>query len=306
MAERRAEALSPLDAATLWPQLHRLDTEVVATRNGETLLFNAGLAAIGIGRIPRLTRTLVVGVRSRLTYQGILVARELAGGAAWEVVSLRLGRDKDDETVSALLRETANEIPARGGRSVFMRYAEGSPHEDAIQRGGLIGFAHEDLLAPPPMTPRRPAPPFRAVARADRAAIFRLYCRAIAAEVRRHEAVTQQEFRAVLDTYACDEEFVLDGEGSLVAWSGAGGREGRVLCDPEAESAIIMAIDLVHTEVGRVGTLVLGQHQETEHRIALERGYTELGTRVVAARRLAALNPLKEALAVPVTSRVPN
>lgn len=305
MVDRRAEPLSPLDAATLWPQLHRLDTEVVATRNGEPLFHNAGLATVGIGRIPRFGRTIVVGVRARLTYQGVLVARELARGLAWEVVSLRIARDRDNATVTALLDAVAGEVPARNGRLLHMRYAEGSTHEDAIIRAGIHGYAREDLFAPP-ATGGAGATAFRPATRADRAAIFRLYCRAVPAVIRSHEAATQQEFRAVLDAYDCDEELVLDADGAVVAWAGAGGREGRLLCGPDAHAAIGPALELLDGRLGRHGTLVLGRHQESERRIALEQGYTELGTRVVAARRLAALSPVKEALAVPVTSGVPN
>lgn len=306
MADRRAEPLSPLDAATLWPQLRRLATEVVATRNGEPLFHSAGFASVGIGRIPRLARTIVVGVRTRLTYQGVLVARQLAGGLAWEIVSLRIARDRDNATVSALLDAISAEVVSRQGRIIFMRYAEGSTHEPAILRGGLGAYTREDLFAPPAPAAHRRTSRFRAATRADRAAIFRLYCRAVPAEIRRHEAATQPEFRAVLDTYDCDEEHVLDAEGAVVAWTGLGGREGRLLCGPDATAAIPAALDLIAESIGRQGTLVLSRHQEAEHRIAIEHGYTELGTRVVATRRLAVLNPMKEALAVPVASGVPN
>ena len=79
MSLPRADALSPIDAATLWPQLHRLKTEVIATRVGENMLLGAGLAATGLGHLPRLPRTLVLGIRRGLRYRGVLVARELAG-----------------------------------------------------------------------------------------------------------------------------------------------------------------------------------------------------------------------------------
>ena len=54
MSDLRADTLSPIDAATLWPQLHRLDTEVIATRGGENLLVTCGLAATGLTRLPRI------------------------------------------------------------------------------------------------------------------------------------------------------------------------------------------------------------------------------------------------------------
>ena len=83
MSELRAEPLSPIDAATLWPQLRRLATEVVATRAGENLLLSSGLAATGLTHLPRMPRTVVVGLRRGLNYRGVLVGRELAGGAGW-------------------------------------------------------------------------------------------------------------------------------------------------------------------------------------------------------------------------------
>ncbi|MDZ7726692.1 MAG: hypothetical protein U5Q44_00035 [Dehalococcoidia bacterium] len=308
MAELRAEPLSPLDAATLWPQLRRLGTEVVATRARDHAMRRAGLAATGFGQLPKLPRLSVAGVRRGLAYQGVLVARQLSQGSAWEIVSLRIAREKDDETITLLLDTAAGEAANRGGRQLFMRYAEGSPHERAMHGGGLDGFTREHLYAPLAGGPgdTSQAGAFRLAERADRHDIFRLYCRAVPEAVRRHEAVTQQEFRAVLDAFGCDEEYVLDSEGTLAAWVGVSDQEARILDAGWHPEAGDIALQVAGMHLGTSGVLVLGEYQEREHERALAHGYAELGTRVVAARRLAALNPLKEALAVPVTSRVPN
>ena len=70
MSELRAEPLSPIDTATLWPQLHHLATEVIATRGGENLLVSSGLAATGLTRLPRMPRTIVLGLK-RLGYDRV-------------------------------------------------------------------------------------------------------------------------------------------------------------------------------------------------------------------------------------------
>jgi hypothetical protein len=305
MSEHQAELLNPIDAAPLWAQSHRLGTEVVATRAGHHLLLRAAMAATGLGKLPMLPRTVVVGVRNGLNYRGVLVARRLAGGSAWEVVSLRIARDKDDDTIESLLQATAMEVAQRDGRTLFLRYAEGSPHEEPIRQGGLLVYTREQLYGPPD-TPRNHTTPMRPAGRADRAAVFRLYCQAVPEVVRRHEAITQHELRALLDLFECAHEYVLDGDGAPLAWAGIGEHEARIICQGGDDADAVAALDLVRARLDPSGTLVLGEYQHREQSLATERGFMPLGMRVVSARRLAALNPLKESLAVPATSRVPN
>jgi len=301
VSELSAEPLSPIDAATLWPQLGRLDTEVIATRGGENLLVTSGLAATGLTRLPRVPRTSVVGVRRGLGYRGVAVARELKGGAGWEVVSLRIARPKDDETVIALCEGVSQEVAQRGGRTAYLRYAEGSPHADALRKGGFYAYRLEHLYAVRP-TGRPGDTPFRNAGRADRHGIFRLYCRAVPEMVRRQEAPTQQDWRAVLDSFECSHEYVLDGPAGLAAWVGIGEREAYVLIDDPDGGVVDTTLDLVELQSARHGTLVVAEHQFPIETAAAERGYTALGVRLMCARRLALLNPLKEVVAVPTDS----
>lgn len=303
MSELRADPLSPIDAATLWPQLGRLNTEVIATRGAENLLVSSGLAATGLTHLPRVPRTSVLGVRRGLTYRGVAVARELSGGAGWEVVSLRLARPKDDETVIALCAGLSNDIASRGGRTVYLRYAEGSLHADALRKGGFFAYRLEHLYAVPGGRPLGETP-FRNAQRGDRHGIFRLYCRAVPEMVRRHEAPTQQEWRAVLDSYDCDHEFVLEGPNGFAAWVGIGDRESHVLVDDPEGGAVEATLDLVEAQAGRHGSLVIAEHQFPIEAAANERCYTALGTRLMCARRLALLNPMKEVAAVSVAESV--
>jgi len=301
MTDLRAEPLSPIDAATLWPQLGRLATEVIATRGGESLLVRSGLAATGLTHLPRIPRTAVLGVKRGLGYRGVVVAKELAGGAGWEAVSLRLAREKDDEAVTALLGGAAAEVAARGGRSLCLRSAEGSPHKDAIRRAGFMAYRIERLFAVPGGRP--PAETlFRPAVRADRHGIFRLYCRAVPEHIRRQEAPTQQEWRAVLDSFDASREFVLDRDGAIAAWVGMGERESRILEDGTGEGVADAALALIESAGPHHGTLVLAEDQVSLEREAATRGYTALGVRLVFARRMALLNPLKEVAAVPAES----
>ena len=146
---------------------------------------------------------------------------------------------------------------------------------------------------------------FRAARRQDRHAIFRLYCRAVPENVRRQEAVTQQEWRSVLDSYDCDSEFVFERDGVLHGWVGTGSREARLLIDDSDPSLVPAALGLIETKIGRHGIVVLAEHQLAEQRLASERGYTALGTRLTCARRLAMRNSLKEAIAVPAVDTIP-
>ncbi|GIW18980.1 hypothetical protein [Tepidiforma sp.] len=302
MSDHAAEALSPIDAATLWPQLHRLDTEVVALRGGQNLLVSSGLAATGITRLPKVPRTAVVGLRRGLSYRGVAVARQLAGGAGWDVASLRIGRPKDDDAVTALLQGLAREVALRGGRVLYLRYAEGSPHAGALRRAGFYAYRLERLYA---LRSSRAAPgpgnPFRPAVRADRAGIFRLYCRAVPEPVRRNEAPGQQEFRAVLDSFDCEQEFVADGEGGLIGWAGIGEREAHLLL-AEGGALVEAALDTVEAHAPRHGALVVAEHQPGIEAAAQERGYPALGVRLMCARRLARAETLKEVVAVPAES----
>jgi hypothetical protein len=301
MSELRAEPLSPIDAATLWPQLGRLNTEVIATREGENLLVTSGLAATGLTHLPRVPRTSVLGVRRGLGYRGVCVARELSGGAGWEVVSLRIARPKDDETVIALCEGISTEVASRGGRTIYLRYAEGSPHADALRKGGFYAYRLEHLYAVRPSAGPSETP-FRQAGRGDRHGIFRLYCRAVPEMVRRHEAPTQQDWRAVLDSLDCSHEYVLEGPSGLAAWVGMGEREAHVLIDDPDGGVCQATLDLVELQSSRHGTLVIAEHQFPVESAAVERGYEALGVRLMCARRLALLNPLKEVVAVPAES----
>jgi len=298
MPEIRGEPLSPIDTATLWPQLGRLGTEVVAIRTGEHLLLSSALAATGLARLPRMPRTAVIGVRRGLSYRGVVVAKELSGGAGWEVESLRIAREKDDETVTALLAGAGTEAARRGGRTLYMRLPEGSPHGSAVRKGGLMVYTEEHLLALV-RTKAAVESGFRPASRHDRHGIFRLYCRTVPENVRRQEAPTQQDWRAIHDSFNCDRQFVLDGEGALAAWIGIGGREVRLLADSAVPTVIDEALDVMEAQEGRHNILVTMQYQFDVQRRAMDRGYTELGTRLLCARRLAVFNTLKEVVAVP-------
>jgi hypothetical protein len=299
VTDLRADPLSPIDAATLWPQLRRLSTEVIATRAGENLLLSSGLAATGLTNLPRVPRTAVLGLKRGLGYRGVLVSRELAGGAGWETVSLRISRDKDDEAVTALLAGAATEAARRAGRTLYLRYPEGSPHARAIQRAGLMPYRNERLYA---LRQRDPgsegSAAFRPATRADRAGIFRLYCRVMPEHVRRHEAPTAQDWRAVVDSYDCEREFVAEGDRGLIAWAGVSEREARLMVDTSVEGLGDAALDLVELQLGRQAALVLAEDQGSLEHNAAARGYTPLGVRLMCARRLAVLNPLKEVVAV--------
>lgn len=301
MSELRAEPLSPIDAATLWPQLGRLSTEVIATRGGENLLVQSGLAATGLTRLPHVPRTSVLGVRRGLGYRGVCVVRELSGGAGWEVVSLRIARPKDDEVIVALCEGVSNEIVQRGGRTVYLRYAEGSLHAGALRKGGFFAYRLEHLYAVRP-TGAPADTPFRQANRGDRHGIFRLYCRAVPEMVRRQEAPTQQDWRAVLDSFECSHEYVLEGPAGLAAWVGIGEREAYVLIDDPDGGVVQTTLDLIELQSNRHGMLVVAEHQFQTESAAVERGYTALGVRLMCARRLALLNPLKEVVAVPAES----
>ncbi|MGE3074956.1 MAG: hypothetical protein AB7N24_02405 [Dehalococcoidia bacterium] len=301
MSELRAEPLSPIDAATLWPQLGRLNTEIIATRGGENLLVSSGLAATGLTHLPKVPRTSVLGVRRGLGYRGVCVARELAGGAGWEVDSLRIARDKDDEAVIALCEGVSQEVASRGGRTAYLRFAEGSPHAAALRKGGFFAYRLEHLYAVGQGSGSNETP-FRQANRADRHGVFRLYCRAVPENVRRHEAPTQQDWRAVLDSCDAEREYVLDGPQGLAAWVGIGERECYVLIDDPDGGVVEATLDLVERFAGRHGTLVIAEHQFAIEAAAVERGYPQLGVRLMSARRLAVLNSLKEVVAVPAES----
>jgi hypothetical protein len=281
--------------------MRRLSTEVVATRAGENLLLRSGLAAAGLANLPRVPRTIVVGVRRGLGYRGVLVARDLAGGAAWEAVSLRITREKDDEAIIALVSGAALEIARREGHTLFLRQPEGSPHAGALRRAGLMCARLERLFAIPGAR-HHVATRFREARRPDRQGVFRLYCRLVPEHVRRMEAPTQQEWRAVLDSYDLEREYVIDAEKGLVAWAGAGEREVRLLVDPGIEGLVSASLDFAATLAPRNGVLVLAEDQVAVEREALARGYEPLGVRLFSARRLAALQSLKEVVAVPAES----
>jgi hypothetical protein len=306
MSDLRAEPLSPIDAATLWPQLGRLGNEVLAPRSGESLLISSALAATGLGRLPRLPRTVVLGVRRGLRYRGVLVARDLAGGTGWEVLSLRLGHALDEEALEALLEAVSSEVAARRGRTVYLRYPDGSPYRTPIRRGGFMPYGREFLYSLPPRPSDHADWVFRPARPGDRHAIFRLYCRVVPEHIRRSEAPLQQDWRAVLGSYDCDDELLLDHEGGLSAWVGIGRNEARILSEPGIEGLVDAALDICERHLHGLGVVVAGEYQFELLRNIEQRGYALAGIRCIAARRLAAALPLKEVVKVPAdTAPVP-
>ena len=306
MSESSAEPLSPMDAASLWPQMRRLDTEVIATRHGENLLVSSGLAATRLTNLPRVRRTVVLGVRRGFGYRGVLVARELGGGIAWEVVSVRLARDTDEEAIDALLVAVSEELRRRSGHALYLRYAEGSSHAVTIKRSGFHPYVSETLFAPPPAAGAPNLASLRDARKADAYDVFRLYCQTAPERVRRHEAPTFDAWAAVHDSFDVSGELVCDAEPGLRAWIGLGEREGRLFHrEDDAEGVLEAALAAVETSVGRTGTLVSFDYQESVARRAIQRGYTELGTRVVCVRNLAIAQALEERVAASEPSPIP-
>jgi hypothetical protein len=300
-----ADPLSPIDAATLWPQLPRLDTEVVATRSTESLLLRSGIAATGLANLPRVPRTSVLSVKRGLRHRAVVVTRELAGGSAWEVVSLRLARDIDNDAVKCLLGAAAEEMVRRGGKRLLMRYSESSPHEEAISSAGLRPFVSEQMYAIPTRNVLPGYGPFRTVVRSDRPALFRLYCRAVPESVRRNEALTQQEFRAIYDSHDVAHEFALDLEAGMGLWVGIGDREARMMAAAIPSESLEFGLDLIEAQPSRPATLVVAEYQPEIASRAEARGYALMGTRMVSARRMAILNPLKEVVAAGISETMP-
>ncbi len=306
MKELRAEPLSPIDAATLWPQLHRLGCEVVASRGGEHLLLAAGLATTGLAKLPRLPRTMVIGYRRGLSYRGVLVARALARGRAWEAVSLRLAREGDGEVVRELIAAANIHAAARGGLRLFFRLPVESPHRDAVRAAGLVPYLRERLFAPPARRIEPGATPVRQGTRKDRAGVFRLYCRAVPEGVRRMEAASGAEWRAVYDSYDCEREFVMACEGRVTLWLGIGEREARLLVDPGAEREAVrqLGVRLAAAFMPRQGHLVLPDFEDALAEAATVAGFVPAGEREVFVRRLARVVPLPETKSVPASAVV--
>lgn len=306
--ELRAEPLSPLDAATLWGQMTRLNTEVVATRTSASLLLNSGIAAARLTNLPHLPRiphSIVLSVKRGMRHRGVVILTELDGGTAWEVVSLRLAREMDHAAVTSLLAAASDEMVQRGGKRLMMRYAESSPYEDAIHAAGLQSYVSEQLYALPQANVLPGNGRFRTVVRSDRAAIFRLYCRSVPESVRRQEALTQQEYRAIHAAHETAHEYALDHEASMAVWVGIGEREARIMAGAVGGETLDACLDLIEAQPSRPATLVVPEFQPEVASRALERGYGELGARRVSARRMAILNPMKEVVVAGISETMP-
>ena len=72
-----------------------------------------------------------------------------------------------------------------------------------------------------------------------------------------------------------------------------------------ASSARSACLDLIEAQPSRPSTLVVPEYQPELARRAVERGYGELGTRLVSARRMAILNPLKEVVVAGIPDSMP-
>ena len=201
-----------------------------------------------------------------------------------------------------LITEDLPELLARADEMPCVTDLEGCTYLQQERKGVILGVyernpRHWHAVQP---TAVRSETPFRQATRADRHGIFRLYCRAVPEMVRRHEAPTQQDWRAVLDSFECTHGYVLDGPAGFSAWVGAGERENHILIDDPDDAVVQAALDLVELRSPRHGTLVVAEHQFPVESAAIARGYTAMGVRLMCARRLALMNTLKEVVAVTV------
>jgi len=97
------------------------------------LLLTSALAATGLANLPRMPRTAVLGVKRGLGYRGVLVARELSGGAGWRPSPCAWRARR------TTIRRPRSRLPqrpsARRGVALSCARAEGSTHHDPPPRG---------------------------------------------------------------------------------------------------------------------------------------------------------------------------
>jgi len=137
------------------------------------------------------------------TVRGVVSARRRATRQAWEIDSL-IAADQEPETVAFTLFDQVVAGAVRAGaQKVFLRLEAGSDLLTAAHRAGFVSFARETLLRLDGAHPTDAPPPrvhLRSHEKGDSYALYQLYSRATPQDVRRHEAVTFQEWLAAQET----------------------------------------------------------------------------------------------------------
>jgi hypothetical protein len=160
---------------------------------------------------------------SGLTLQGLISARRLHARHCWEIDTLICATPEQEAVCLDLLESMVRGAGKASAQKVFLRLLSDSPLAPYARKTGFVPYTRELVY----FRGSRPeqieeAAVLRKATQRDDSALFRLYNRNVPELVRRHEALTLQEWQARRQDARLRGEFVEEREGQIVAWARLG------------------------------------------------------------------------------------
>lgn len=177
---------------------------------------------------------------SGLTLQGLVSARRLHTRRAWEIDTLICATPEPEAVCLDLLESMVKGAGRARAHKVFLRLQADSQLVPFARRAGFVAYTRELLY----FRGSRPehvdaTTSLRKVASQDDQALFRLYSRNVPEMVRRHEALTLQEWQALRPDRRMRGEYVHEEDGEVKGWARLGMSGGYchvgILHDLDAE-----------------------------------------------------------------------
>ncbi|MFQ5924409.1 MAG: hypothetical protein ACE5IE_00235 [Dehalococcoidia bacterium] len=212
---------------------------------------------------------------------GVVSTKSCSRPTAWQIDYLQVD---DEERCLALLDKASAAAGEKGVRKIFLRLPATSPLFDGVRRAGFSCYIKDYLFRYGGEGGRGPAEAprhylLRPRSRADEYSLFGLYGVAVPLAVRTAEGMTLEEWQESRDRWSWLErhrEFVLEKQGSLVAWlriSVAGGMGCfEILFHPCAQDELewLVSYGLTYLD-GKSSILCIVSAFQGQLRVLLER-----------------------------------
>ena len=184
-----------------------------------------------------------------LTLQGLVSARRLHTRHAWEIDTLICATAEPEAVCLDLLESMVEGAGRARAQKVFLRLRSDSLLVPHARRAGFVPYTRELLYFRGSRPEQVEATlSLRKVSSKDDQALFRVYSRNVPETVRRHEALTLQEWQALRPDGRMRGEHVHEEDGDVKGWARLGMSGGychvAVLhdLDPDGLSGLLAAV----------------------------------------------------------------
>ncbi|HLB12018.1 MAG TPA: hypothetical protein VJO15_03580 [Dehalococcoidia bacterium] len=193
---------------------------------------------------------------SRGRIRGLISVRSRPSPIAWQVDTLILGGGPDCPDICLGLMDYISAVGGEVGvQKVFLRIERNSRLKDGARQAGFVPYKSELLYWRESLSPTaRDMNPANGTVRAKRSAddtaLFQLYSQAVPGHVREAEAMTFDEWKAIIKkdlSLPTQQQLVLERDGNLLGWlrvrRGGQANSFDVLSLPQEREALVILVE---------------------------------------------------------------